>query len=121
MVFILSTSMVFVRTAFFDVLDMQGDRIVGRGTIPLLIGEKRTIRLLKYLLIITLFILLISSILNVVSSLGYALMLCPILIMIVLNVHEQGYMLPGTRLEFLIESHFVLAGIITLIWSIIIG
>lgn len=120
-VFILSTSMVFVRTAFFDVLDMQGDRIVGRGTIPLLLGEKRTIHLLKFLLIITLFILLLSSILNIISSLGYALMLCPILIMIVLNIHEQGHMLPGTRLEFLIESHFVLAGIITMIWSVVIG
>jgi len=48
-------------------------------------------------------------------------MLCPILITIVLNIHEQGHILPGTRLEFLIESHFVLAGIITIIWSIAIG
>ena len=33
-VFALSVSLVFVRTAFFDILDMQGDRIVGKETIP---------------------------------------------------------------------------------------
>jgi len=34
----------------------------------------------------------------------------------VLTVHEQDYMLPGTKLEFLVETHFVLAGLIALLW-----
>jgi len=28
-------------------------------------------------------------------------------------------MLPGIRLEFLVETHFILAGIITLLWSVV--
>jgi 4-hydroxy-3-methylbut-2-enyl diphosphate reductase len=114
-----SLSLVFVRTAFFDVLDMQGDRIVGKETIPILLGEKRTLRLLKTILGINLGILILSSALNLISSLGFALGICPAFIFIVLSAHERGYMLPGIRLEFLVESNFVMAGLIALIWSLI--
>ncbi len=121
LVFIWSTGMVFVRTAFFDVLDMQGDRIVGKGTIPILLGEKQTLRLLKTILTTILTILFISSAFHLISGLGFALAICPVFLFIVLSAHERGYMLPGIRLEFLVETLFVIAGIITLMWSLVIG
>ncbi len=117
LLFTWTTAMVFVRTAFFDVLDIQGDRIAGKQTIPLLLGEARTMRLLNALLLFALLILIVASIFKLFSSLGYLLTICPILIGVVLKTHRQGSMLPGTRLEFLIESHFILAGIVSLIWS----
>jgi len=109
--------MVFVRTAFFDTLDMQGDRIVGRATIPILLGEKRTTRLLKIMLTLIFATLLLSSAFQLISTLGFLLTLCPVFIFVILSAYERGYMLPGIRLEFLVESHFILAGIITIIWS----
>ena len=118
-VFFLSSCMVFVRTAFFDTLDMQGDRIVGRATIPILLGEKRTMRLLKIMLFIILIILLLSSAFQLISNLGFVLSLCPIFIFVIISAYERGNMLPGIRLEFLVETHFVLAGIITIIWSLV--
>ena len=36
----------------------------------------------------------------------------------VLLANEKELMLPGVHLEFLIEFHFILAGVIALIWSI---
>jgi len=120
-VFSLSTCLVFVRTAFFDILDMQGDRIVGKETIPLLLGEERTINLLKSVLIFIFVILLLFSVLKLISNLGFVLAICPVFVFIILAAHERGHMLPGTRLEFLVETHFVLAGIIALIWSAAIG
>ncbi|MBW2738943.1 MAG: UbiA family prenyltransferase, partial [Deltaproteobacteria bacterium] len=118
-VFFLSACMVFVRTAFFDTIDMQGDRIVGKATIPILLGEKRTMRLLKIMLTIIIATLLLSSALQLISTLGFWLALCPVFIFAILSAYEQGYMLPGIRLEFLVETHFVLAGIITTIWSVL--
>jgi len=118
-VFFLSSFMVFVRTAFFDTLDMQGDRIVGRATIPTLLGEKRTMRLLKIMLAVILATLLLSSAFQFISSLGFLLALCPVFIFVIFSAYERGYMLPGIRLEFLVETHFVLAGIITIIWSVV--
>jgi len=120
-VFSLSVGLVFVRTAFFDVLDMQGDRIVGKETIPLLLGEKRTLRFLKSALIFVFVILLLFSAFKMISNLGFALAICPVFVFIILAAHERGHMLPGARLEFLVETHFVLAGIIALVWSAVIG
>jgi len=117
-VFIWSISLVFVRTAFFDILDIQGNRIVGKETIPILLGEKRSMRLLKSIIFINLGLLLFSSAFHLISSLGFALAISPISIFIVLLIHEKGYMLPGTRLEFLVETNFILAGMITFIWSV---
>jgi (E)-4-hydroxy-3-methyl-but-2-enyl pyrophosphate reductase len=118
-IFLWSLSLVFVRTAFFDILDMQGDRIVGKETIPILLGEKRALGLLKAILAINFGILFISSAFQLISSLGFALLVCPTFVFIILSAHERGYMLPGIRLEFLVESNFVIAGVMTLVWSLV--
>ncbi|MGD2187671.1 MAG: 4-hydroxy-3-methylbut-2-enyl diphosphate reductase [Desulfobacterales bacterium] len=107
---------VFVRTAFFDILDMQGDRIVGKETIPILLGEKRSLRLLKVILALLVAGLVLTSAFQLTSSLGFALISCPIFILIIIFVYERARMFPGIRLEFLVESHFLLAGIITFAW-----
>ena len=117
-IFLWSLSLVFVRTAFFDILDMQGDRIVGKETIPILLGEKRALRLLKTILSINFGILFVSSAFQLISSLGFALLICPAFVFIMISAHERGYMLPGIRLEFLVESNFVMAGVMTLVWSL---
>ncbi len=118
-VFMVSTFMVFVRTAFFDLLDMQGDRIMGKDTIPILMGEKQTMKFLKSALLLIIFILLLSGIFDFTSNTGFALAICPALMLTVLYAHEKRYTMPGVRLEFLIETHFVLSGIITLFWTLI--
>jgi 4-hydroxy-3-methylbut-2-enyl diphosphate reductase len=109
--------MVFVRTAFFDILDMQGDRIVGKETLPILLGEKQTLDLLNYILSAAVALLIIASAMHLVSGLGFLLALSTVFIFSVIAVHAKGGMLPGMRLEFLVESHFVLAGVITFLWS----
>jgi 4-hydroxy-3-methylbut-2-enyl diphosphate reductase len=111
-------SLVFVRTAFFDILDMQGDRIVGKETIPILLGEKQALGLLKTILAINFGILFVSSAFQLISSLGFFLLICPAFVFIMLSAHERGYMLPGIRLEFLVESNFVMAGVMTVLWSL---
>ncbi len=118
LIFLWSTSLVFVRTAFFDILDMQGDRIVGKETLATLLGENRTMRLLKTVQIASISLLLLSAVFGFISSLGFALLMCPVLLFFVLIAYERGYVLPGIRLEFLIETLFPLAGAIALVWSI---
>jgi len=111
-----AVGIVFVRTAFFDILDMQGDRLVGKETIPLLLGEKRSMRILKIILIGLTATLVFSSALQLTSSLGFFLVICPLLISIIIFTHERALMFPGIRLEFLLESQFLVAGIISFVW-----
>ncbi len=112
-----SVGMVFCRTAFFDMLDMQGDRIVGKETIPLLLGPQRTVKLLKGLLLLLFLILFVSSSFEILPRLGLALTPCPILLFFVVGRYKRAYTTPGIRLEFFTESLFILAGLITLIWT----
>jgi 4-hydroxy-3-methylbut-2-enyl diphosphate reductase len=118
LVFLAAAGMVFIRTAFFDILDMQGDRIVGKETIPIILGERRSLALLKGLLWTVALILILSVPLGMPSGLALLLALCPAFFHIVMRAHERGCMMPGIRLEFLVESHFVLSGVLTLLWSL---
>jgi len=115
LVFIWSTCLVFTRTAFFDLLDVQGDRIVGRETIPVLIGEKKTVRLLKHILAFITLILFFAFSFRLISPLGFGLVICSGLLYVVINAYDRGRLLPGIGLEFLIESHLVLCG--GIIWA----
>ena len=110
---------VFVRTAFFDILDMQGDRLVGKETIPILLGEKRSMQVLKIILILLTAALAALSALGLTSGLGFALMLCPVFIALILLAYERARMFPGIRLEFLLETQFIMAGMITFVWVLL--
>ena len=118
LIFLWTTSLVFVRTAFFDILDMQGDRIVGKETLATLLGENRTMQLLKTVQIFSISFLLLSSVFGFISSLGFALLMCPVLLFFVLIAYERGYVLPGIRLEFFIETLFPLAGVVAFVWGV---
>lgn len=118
LVFVWAAGMVFARTSFFDILDMQGDRLVGGETLALLVGEKQSLRLLNIILMSLIVILPVGSSFGLVSPLGFALTLCPVFMWMVLSVYKNRYLLPGGRLEIPVETLFVVAGLITFIWSI---
>jgi len=119
LIFLWAAGIVFVRTAFFDVLDMQGDRIVGKETIAILLGEKRSLRLLKIMLLILIAALLLLSSFHLISYLGFMLVASPITLLLLLSAYEQGLLLPSAKLEFLVETNFVLAGAIAFLWSVL--
>jgi len=116
LVFGWSSSLVFVRTAFFDILDMQGDRIVGKETIPILMGERGAVRMLKVLIGLNLVVLIAASSLGIFESVGFVLAVCPLFILSLLMTHEHSAIHPGIRLEFLVETNFILAGLLTFLW-----
>ncbi len=118
-VFIWSACMVFVRTAFFDLLDIQGDRIVGKETIPVAFGEKQTRVLLKTMLITGAATLAAAGVLGIVPWFGYLLSLFPLLFLPVAIAHQQGRLTPGIRFEFIAESIFVLTGVITFLLALV--
>jgi len=118
LVFVWAVGIVFVRTAFFDILDMQGDRIVGTKTIPILAGEKQTKQVLKYILGISFVMLLLSSLLGWVPPLGIALSTIPIIMSLIILAHERGIALPGFRPVFWMETNFILIGVITWVYGL---
>jgi 4-hydroxy-3-methylbut-2-enyl diphosphate reductase len=63
--------------------------------------------------------LAVSSFFQLTASLGFALIICPAFILIIVFAYERALMFPGIRLEFLVESQFLLAGIISFTWVLI--
>lgn len=115
-VFVWATALVFARTAFFDLLDVQGDRIIGKETLPILLGNRKTEVLLKGTLVGCMILIAAGSAIGLVSGLGFFLTLCPAAMLMLLSAYENGQMLPSMRLEFLVESLLLLSGAITLLW-----
>ena len=117
-IFLWTAGIVFVRTAFFDILDMQGDRIVGKETFAILLGEKRSMRLLKNMLIGLIAALILLSFSHLISYLGLVLIGWPIFFLLLLSAYERGVLLPSIKLEFLVETNFILAGVAAFFWSV---
>jgi hypothetical protein len=54
-----------------------------------------------------------------VSALGYLLSLCPLSMLMFLSAYEKGAIPSGFRQAFLMESHFILAGLLTGLWVLV--
>jgi 4-hydroxy-3-methylbut-2-enyl diphosphate reductase len=112
--FMFATSLVFCRTAFFDVLEIQGDRITGKETLPILLGEDKSYLLIKFVLIAIFFVLVTASLLDFVNKTGFLLALLPLFMFYLIRVYKKGAAIPGKHLEFLMELHFIVAGLVSI-------
>lgn len=104
---------VFCRTAFFDMLDIQGDRIVGKETLPIILGTNNTLKLLKKILILLTVSIVSLGAWGIFTGLAYAMAFCPLLLLLIIRSHEKDDTLPGALTEFKVESIFLLAGLMT--------
>ncbi|MFO7884744.1 MAG: 4-hydroxy-3-methylbut-2-enyl diphosphate reductase [Desulfobacteraceae bacterium] len=112
---IFCSGLVFARTAFFDILEIQGDKITGKETIPIIIGEKNSVRLIKAILILLFLVLLSAAGLGIIETCGFLIALVPVFMLYTVHCSEKGNIRSNARLEFVIESHFILAGILAML------
>ncbi|NVM22196.1 MAG: 4-hydroxy-3-methylbut-2-enyl diphosphate reductase, partial [Desulfobacterales bacterium] len=110
--------MAFVRTAFFDILDMQGDRIVGQESLPIMLGERKTLNILKELLVISLAVLLFAPVMHLATTLAYGMTLSVFYAGAVIQAFEQHWIMPGFRFEILVETIFVFTAGLAVMWQL---
>ena len=107
----------YARAIFFSLFQLQGDLMVGSETLPITLGERRTFLLLKIVLISSTFILIVNPIVGVAGSISY-LMLVPLFTLLLSIVaYERQWLYPGIALEALVESNFLLTGLLALFWQ----
>lgn len=117
--FLWTAGMVFIRNAIFDTLDMQGDKISGKETIPILIGEENTLRMLGCLFAFSTLMPFIGAYTGIFSTAGYFLWLPPAALACLTWMQRKHKIDSDQRFEFLVESNFVASGFIGLIWMIL--
>ena len=102
----------YARAILFSLFQLQGDLMVGAETLPITLGEKRTLTLFKMVLLATALLLLCSTLFGLVNSL-FLLMLIPLLtLQLCLFTYENQWLSTGVALETLVEGNFLLAGLL---------
>lgn len=109
--------MSYARAIAFSLFQVQGDLMVGTETLPIALGEKHTLRLLKAILIGTACVLVLGPLSGATNALTL-IMLFPLLTLTLCMVaYERDRLTPGISLEALVESNFLMTGLLALIWQ----
>ena len=116
--FIFTFGIVFIRSAMSDILEIQSDKLIGRETIPVLIGKTHTKTVLKIISLILLVILLISYPAGWTSSLSLILLMCILYIWICFQLCDRRSGLSGAFMEGLLETSYVIAGFSVFLWFV---
>jgi len=116
--FIFAAGMVFWRTALSDLLDIQGDRIVGRETIPIIIGVKDTRKILVALLATLGGLLVIAAMLGWIPRVGYLLLVTIFAYVLCFLVYKRRHLVNRLYFEGIMDANFLLAGIMCMIYGI---
>jgi len=115
-VFFFTFGIVFVRAAISDILDIQSDRLIGRETIPVLIGKKSTQILLQGILVLLVILLSVSHALGWTPSLSFALLVCIFFMWIYFRLYVRRAAFSGVVQEGMLETSYIIAGISSLAW-----
>ncbi len=117
--FLMVLVLVFVRAVVQDFRDIQGDRMVGMETIPTLLGERRTRRLLA--VVVSVLALLFLA-LYVVEHLPYLALwlLVPVAYAgLTISLFTRPTIVQGLRAESMVDLTFIIAGLVAIIDRII--
>ncbi|MBW2105548.1 MAG: 4-hydroxy-3-methylbut-2-enyl diphosphate reductase [Deltaproteobacteria bacterium] len=117
--FFFVSSMCYIRSGLFDILNMQGDLIVGKETLPVALGEERAIKLLLLLNSLFGILLLLSTAIGMVSNLGYFFIVCFMISFFYLEAYNKGWIRAGYFLQSLAEVNLFLAGVFAFMWELL--
>ncbi len=110
-------SLAFVRAVVLDIRDIQGDRILGKETIPIAIGKERTKTILISITAMIAVLLLLSPWLGWVTTLGYYLLPCVAYACGYQYLFQKKMVAEGLLPETIADFNFILAGIMAFIWK----
>lgn len=117
--FYIVLSMAYVRSAFFEILQVQGDLIVGVESLPIVLGERKTLLLLKGVIISVAIFLIIPPLFGMTNSFSYLLLVPLLSLSYCLFKYEKGLVSPGPRVELFLEGPLLMAGLFALIWRLL--
>lgn len=111
--FLFSTGLVFARTAFVDILAMQGDRIAGKETLPILLGEEKSLTYIRYALVVAVVVPIIAYLSAFSGHMVFWLALIPLFMLLLVRLYQKDSLLSGSSYEYFFESSFLVVGLVT--------
>ncbi len=110
-------SLAFIRAVVLDIRDIQGDRILGKETIPIAIGKERTKTILIVITALIAVLLLVSPLFGWMASLGYYLLPCVVYASVYQYLFQKRIVSECLLLETIADFNFIFAGILAFVWK----
>jgi 4-hydroxy-3-methylbut-2-enyl diphosphate reductase len=104
--------MVFFRSALGDIMDIQGDRIAGRETLPIIIGESKTLKLVGFLPAVMAGLLTAGGASGWLSPAAWWLLPTPFFAAFCFFVFRGDRVTGSANFEALVDANFILAGLL---------
>jgi len=114
--FLLVFGLVFIRSAMSDIHDLQSDKLIGRETIPVLIGREKTQRLLQVVSGLLMLLLCLAYPFGWSSSLSFMLCVTIFYVWICFKVYDRKPRFSGVVVEGILETSYIVAGICSGLW-----
>jgi 4-hydroxy-3-methylbut-2-enyl diphosphate reductase len=115
--FFFVAGMIFIRSGLFEIMAIEGDRVVGKETLAIALGKERTLNLLSVGSLLFIAMLLLAAWVGIIPSLGYALSLCGLYALGYLTLYRRGVLESSLMLESLVEGNMILAGLLAFLWD----
>jgi len=115
--FFYTSSMVFIRSTLYDFKDIQGDLMVGKETIPIVLGGRRTEALVVVLLILLWGVLTLAAPLGWATSLSFFLLATLAYVVFYYWLYRQKVTGWGFLFEWTVDGSFIFAGLLGFLWS----
>lgn len=115
--FFFVAGLVFIRSGFFEILALEGDRIVGKETLAVTLGKEKVFQLLNLTLYLLAAVLFLGAWSGLLPDLGYALIICLVYARGYLYSYRRGWLEAGLFLESLVEGNLILAGWLGFLWD----
>jgi 4-hydroxy-3-methylbut-2-enyl diphosphate reductase len=109
--------MSYARSILFDIFQFQGDLIVGSETLPIIFGLRKTVHLLRVVLLSVAIILVWGPFFGLCGPFSYIFLIPLTIFSLCVIAYEKNWISPGLGLEALVECNFLLAGFLGLLWQ----
>jgi 4-hydroxy-3-methylbut-2-enyl diphosphate reductase len=108
----------YIRALFFDVFQAQGDLIVGTETLPVILGEARTVKIIKWLIVSAACLFVVAPIVGLSGPFSFMMLFPVIGLSLCVSAYQERRVNPGLNLDAMVEGNFILAGLLALFWQI---
>ncbi len=114
-------AIVFIRSVMSDILDVQNDRLMGRETIPVIAGHKASQQILKAIWLFLFVLLALAFPVGWSGSVSFPLIICLFYVLLCFKLCDRRSQLSSMELWGLLETNYIIAGLIALLWRAVVG
>ncbi|MDI6784165.1 MAG: 4-hydroxy-3-methylbut-2-enyl diphosphate reductase [bacterium] len=108
---------VFIRSIMFDMKELEGDRIIGKETLPIMLGRKNANRLLDILFILLTAGLILSYLFRWTSPFSLVLVGTIGYILLYRYLHKTKVIGEELLFETVVDGQFLFTGLLALGWT----